>query len=219
MIEHFTELWNTQHPGSDVSKDQRAMSKLKSEVERAKRVLSTEKVARLDIASFHDSKDFSETLTRATFEELNRELFRKTLSTVEAVLKDGGISKGEISDVVLVGGSTRIPMIQEMLALHFGKEKIHKDINPDEAVAQGAAIQAGILAGEGGLELVGLIDINPLSLGIETQGGVMTTFVKRFAVIPTVKRQVFSTTQDNQETVEINVFEGMHILLPNAAHT
>ncbi|KAF8538448.1 Cro r II [Trichophaea hybrida] len=210
VIEYFTKRWNTQNPESDVSKDKKAMSKLKREVEKAKMVLSSQKSTQIEIDSFHDGKDFSETLSRAKFEELNRDLFLKTLKTVEAVLKDGKTDKNGVSDVVLVGGSTRIPKIQEMLSSHFSGKKINKGINPDEAVAQGAAIQGGILSGmdDETLGTVGLIDISPLTLGIEANGGVMVPIIKRHTVIPTKKSEIFSTTHDNQDRVEIKVYEG-----------
>jgi len=185
------------------------MSKLKREVEKAKMVLSSQKSTQIEIDSFYDGKDFSETLSRAKFEELNRDLFLKTLETVEAVLKDGKTDKFGVSDVVLVGGSTRIPKIQEMLASYFSGKKINKEINPDEAVAQGAAIQGAILNGaDPTLDELGLIDISPLTLGIEANGGIMVPIIKRHTVIPTRKSEIFSTTHDNQDRVEIKVFEG-----------
>ncbi|KAI5816276.1 78 kDa glucose-regulated protein [Pyronema omphalodes] len=208
VIEHFTKQWNIKHPNSDVKTDKKAMSKLKREVEKAKMVLSSEKTAKIEIDAFFGGKGFSETLTRAKFEELNRDLFQKTLKTVESVLKDGKTDKDGVSDVVLVGGSTRIPKIQEMLSSYFSGKKINKDINPDEAVAQGAAIQGGVLTGKHGLNDVGLIDICPLTLGIEANGGMMVPIIKRHTVIPTVKSEIFSTTHDNQDRVEIKVFEG-----------
>ncbi|KAI5788738.1 hsp70-like protein [Pyronema domesticum] len=208
VIEHFTKQWNTKHPNSDVKTDKKAMSKLKREVEKAKMVLSSEKTAKIEIDAFFDGKDFSETLTRAKFEELNRDLFQKTLKTVESVLKDGKTDKDGVSDVVLVGGSTRIPKVQEMLASYFSGKKINKDINPDEAVAQGAAIQGGVLTGKHELNDVNLIDICPLTLGIEANGGIMVPIIKRHTVIPTVKSEIFSTMHDNQDRVEIKVYEG-----------
>jgi heat shock protein 5 len=216
VIEHFTNQWNTKHPNSDVKTDKKAMSKLKREIEKAKMVLSSEKTAKIEIDAFFGGKDFSETLTRAKFEELNRDLFQKTLKTVESVLKDGKTDKDGVSDVVLVGGSTRIPKVQEMLSSYFSGKKINKDINPDEAVAQGAAIQGGVLTGKHELNDVGLIDICPLTLGIEANGGIMVPIIKRHTVIPTVKSEIFSTTHDNQDRVEIKVYEGMDFPSLNA---
>lgn len=168
VISHFTKLWNKKH-GVDVSKDLKAIGKLKREVEKAKRTLSSQMSTTIEIEAFHNGKDFSETLTRAKFEELNMDLFKKTLKPVEQVLKDANVKKGEIDDIVLVGGSTRIPKVQGMLEEFFGK-KATKGINPDEAVAFGAAVQGAVLSGEEGTGEVVLLDIAALTLGIETTG-------------------------------------------------
>ncbi|KAF8523888.1 heat shock protein 70 family [Hysterangium stoloniferum] len=193
--------------GTDVQSNLRAMGKLKREVEKAKRTLSSQASTKLEIESFEDGNDFSETLTRAKFEELNMDLFRKTMKPVEQVLKDAGVGKDKIHDVVLVGGSTRIPKVQQLLKEYFGKEP-SKSINPDEAVAYGASIQGGVLSGEEGTEELVLIDVCPLTLGIETTGGVFTKLIPRNTVVPTKKSQIFSTAADNQPTVLIQVFEG-----------
>ncbi|OAX43214.1 heat shock protein 70 [Rhizopogon vinicolor AM-OR11-026] len=193
--------------GTDVTSNLRAMGKLKREVEKAKRTLSSQQSTRIEIESFEDGNDFSETLTRAKFEELNMDLFRKTMKPVEQVLKDAKVNKEDIDEVVLVGGSTRIPKVQQLLKEYFGKEP-SKGINPDEAVAYGAAVQGGILSGEEGTEDVVLVDVCPLTLGIETTGGVFTKLIPRNTVIPTRKSQIFSTAADNQPTVLIQVYEG-----------
>jgi heat shock 70kDa protein 1/2/6/8 len=209
LVQHFIAEFKRKHR-HDISGNQRALRRLRTACERAKRTLSSSTQAAVEVDCLYEGIDFNGTLTRARFDELCSGVFQKCMEPVERVLSDAKISKSEVDEIVLVGGSTRIPRIQKLLSDFFNGKELNKSVNPDEAVAYGAAVQAAILtntADDKANEIL-LLDVCPLSLGIETAGQIMTVLIPRNSAIPNKKTQTFSTYSDNQTAVNIKVYEG-----------
>jgi len=207
IVAHFVKVLKKKHK-KDIQKNYHALARLRKAAEAAKRRLSSQPDARLEVEGLVDDVDFSERLTRAKFEDLNADLFKGTLEPVKAALEDAKLEKDEIDEVVLVGGSSRIPKVQALLKDFFNGKEPNRGINPDEAVAYGAAVQGGVLSGDVGGEKVVIVDVIPLSLGIETIGGVMLKVIPRNSIIPASKKQSVTTTQDNQQNILFQVYEG-----------
>ncbi|TEY71298.1 hypothetical protein BOTCAL_0096g00150 [Botryotinia calthae] len=217
LLDHFKKEF-TRKTKKDLSNDPRALRRLRTACERAKRTLSNGASTNVEIDSLFDGEDFNAQITRARFEDLNAKAFSGTLDPVAQVLKDANIDKSKVDEIVLVGGSTRIPKIQKLLSEFFDNKKLEKSINPDEAVAYGAAVQAGILSGKATsaetADLL-LLDVVPLSLDVAMEGNIFDPIVTKGQTVPTIKKRTFTTVADNQQTVQFPVFQGERVNCEN----
>ncbi|KAG8761227.1 ATPase with role in protein import into the ER [Ceratobasidium sp. 423] len=207
VIEHFLTEYRSK-TGVDVSSIPRAMARLKREAEQAKRILSSQLAISIEIESLHNGRDFSTTLTRAKFDQLNIDLFRKTLEPIRRVLSEAHLSRADVDEIVLVGGSTRIPRVRQLLKDFFGGKEPSQGIHPNEAVVIGASLRAGALSGPDEFENVTLVDVCPFTLGIEMDGGIFAPFIQRNSPLPAKVTQIFTTSSDSQSSVLIQIFEG-----------
>ncbi len=209
MVNHFVQEFKRKHK-KEITDNARALKRIKISCERAKRILSTSASANIEIDSLYDGIDFYTSLTRAKFEELCMDVFRKIVAPMDDVLREAKVDKSAIDEVVMVGGTTRIPKIQQMVSDYFNGKALCKSLNPDECVAYGAAVQAAVLTGQGNESTKDLLllDVTPLSLGVETSGGVMTKIIERNTTIPCKKSMTFSTYDDNQPAVTIKIYQG-----------
>jgi len=208
VTEFLANEFNRLNNGLDIKTSKRSMMRLQTATERAKRTLSASTSATIEIDGLFEARDFTYALTRAKFEQLCANEFKKCLTPVESVLRDSGLDKSKIHEIVMVGGSTRIPKIQTMISDFFGGKKLNHSIHPDEAVAYGAAVQAANLTGDSKLDNLLLIDVAPLSLGVETEGGLVDVLIPRQTSVPTKKTKIYSTASHNQPGVTIQVYEG-----------